>query len=95
MSVQVVDTKRLGEIEKDITDYLFERNHEINKPLIMDLAYWILSYGQKQYLQAQFDNGAVQTSATGARGYTKVRANTKPKRKLAPKTTNKEGKDNG
>lgn len=53
--IQVIDTKRLAELEKQITDYLFERRHEISKPLIIDLAVWAYHYGDKMYIKAQFD----------------------------------------
>jgi hypothetical protein len=64
MSIEIIDTDQLNKIEEDITKYLFDRHHEISKPLIMDLAYWVYGYGNRKYLQAQFDNDIVQTTTT-------------------------------
>lgn len=64
MSVQVIDTDKLNKIEKDITDYLFERHHSINRALVMDLAYWVYGYGDRQRLNAQLDTVGTQTVTT-------------------------------
>ena len=67
MSVQVIDTEKLNKLEKEITEYLYERNHEINRNLVADLAFWAYSYGGREFMDGQFADSQITMTSTSYR----------------------------